>query len=163
MALGHPLFSIQPGMYVMSTIWLREHNRICDVLLAEHPHWDDERLYQTAKLIVLAENLKITVEEYVKHLSQYNVKLTYDPDLLRDYPSNFQYSNRIHLEFQQLYHWHPMAPDAIEIENSTYSIQEMTFSLKAVNQHGIEAFVDAIAKQPAGAVSFNNLTLCHFK
>ena len=62
MALGHPLFSIQPGMYVMSTIWLREHNRICDILLAEHPDWDDERLYQTAKLIVLAENLKITVE-----------------------------------------------------------------------------------------------------
>ena len=49
-------------MYVMSTIWLREHNRICDILLAEHPDWDDERLYQTAKLIVLAENLKITVE-----------------------------------------------------------------------------------------------------
>jgi len=61
-ALGHPLFSIQPGMYVMSTIWIREHNRICDVLMAEHPDWDDERLYQTAKLIVLAENLKITVE-----------------------------------------------------------------------------------------------------
>ena len=91
--------------------------------------------------------------EYVKHLSQYNVKLTYEPELLRDSSHNFQYSNRIHLEFNQLYHWHPMAPDAIEIDNSTYTIQEMSFSLKAVNEHGLEKFVDAISKQPAGAVS----------
>ena len=90
-ALGHALFSMQPGLFVMSTVWLREHNRICDVLSLEHPDWNDERLYQTSKLIVLAQNLKITIEEYVQHLSQYKVKLSYDPELLRDEPQ-FQFS-----------------------------------------------------------------------
>lgn len=151
-ALGHALFSMQPGLYVMSTIWLREHNRICDVLRAEHPIWDDERLYQTAKLIVLAQNLKITIEEYVQHLSQYQIKLSYDPELLRDQPQ-FQFSNRIHLEFAHLYHWHPMAPDAITVSNQTYTLEQMSFSTKAVSKHGLGSFVEAIATQPAGAVS----------
>ncbi|KAI9553283.1 putative cyclooxygese [Daphnia sinensis] len=154
-ALGHALFSMQPGLFVMSTIWLREHNRICDILRAEHPSWDDERLYQTAKLIVLAENLKITIEEYVQHLSQYKIKLTYDPELLRDQPA-FQFSNRIHVEFAHLYHWHPMAPDAITVDNSTYTLEQMSFSTKAVTKHGLASFVEAIATQPAGALSHSN-------
>jgi len=150
-ALAHPLFSIQPGLYVMSTIWLREHNRICDVLGSEHPEWDDERLYQTAKLIILGQNLKITIEEYVQHLSQYKIRLTYDPELLRD--QQFQFSNRIHLEFNHLYHWHPMAPDALQLGNSSYSVERMSFSTRTVAEHGLDAFVEAMVTQPAGAVS----------
>lgn len=157
-ALGHPFFTIQPGLYVMSTIWIREHNRICDVLRAEHPHWDDERLYQTAKLIILGQNLKITIEEYVQHLSQYKIKLTYDPELLRD-RQPFQFSNRIHVEFNHLYHWHPMAPDAFQLGNESYPIDRMSFSIRTVMDHGLDAFVQAMASQPAGAVS----SLFHFQ
>ena len=155
-ALGHALFSMQPGLFVMSTVWLREHNRICDVLSLEHPDWDDERLYQTTKLIVLAENLKITIEEYVQHLSQYKVKLSYDPELLRDEPQ-FQFSNRIHVEFAHLYHWHPMAPDSITLDNTSYTLEQMSFSTQTIAKHGLASFVQAIATQPAGAVS---LTCC---
>jgi prostaglandin-endoperoxide synthase 2 len=151
-ALGHALFSMQPGLFVMSTVWLREHNRICDVLSLEHPDWDDERLYQTSKLIVLAQNLKITIEEYVQHLSQYKVKLTYDPELLRDQPQ-FQFSNRIHVEFAHLYHWHPMAPDSITLDNTSYTLEQMSFSTQTIAKHGLASFVQAIATQPAGAVS----------
>lgn len=153
-ALGHPFFSVLPGLYVMSTIWLREHNRICDLLAIEHPQWDDERLYHTTKLIVLAQNLKITIEEYVQHLSQYKVKLTFDPELLRD--QNFQFSNRIHIEFNHLYHWHPLMPDQLTLDNTTYTMPEMTFSTRAINEHGFAKFVDAISTQPAGALNHHN-------
>ena len=117
----------------MSTIWIREHNRICDILAVEHPDWDDERLFQTAKLIISGENLKITIEEYVQHLSQYKVKLTYDPELLRG--QNFQFSNRIHIEFSHLYHWHPLMPDALRLANRTYSMQQLSFNTKPVMEH----------------------------
>ena len=36
-----------------ATIWMREHNRVCDILKGEHPDWDDEHLFQTAKLVVM--------------------------------------------------------------------------------------------------------------
>ena len=57
-ALGHEFFGLLPGLFLYSTVYLREHNRICDILKAEHPQWDDERLFQTSKLIILGMERK---------------------------------------------------------------------------------------------------------
>lgn len=54
-ALGHSFFGLLPGLFMYSTIWLREHNRVCDILKKEHPEWDDERLFQTAKLVIVGK------------------------------------------------------------------------------------------------------------
>lgn len=40
------------GLFMMNTVMLREHNRVCDVLVEEHPEWEDEQLFQTAKNII---------------------------------------------------------------------------------------------------------------
>uniref|UniRef100_A0A8C6UH45 Prostaglandin G/H synthase 1 n=1 Tax=Neogobius melanostomus TaxID=47308 RepID=A0A8C6UH45_9GOBI len=53
LAIGHELFGILPGLTLYATLWLREHNRVCDILKAEHPTWDDEQLFQTARLIII--------------------------------------------------------------------------------------------------------------
>ena len=37
------------------TVFLREHNRLCDIVVGQHPDWDDERVYQTVKLIISAK------------------------------------------------------------------------------------------------------------
>ena len=55
-ALGHSFFGNLPGLLMFSTVWIREHNRVCDVLKNVHPDWDDERLYQTTKLITLGKS-----------------------------------------------------------------------------------------------------------
>lgn len=55
MAIGQEVFGILPGLGMYATLWLREHNRVCDILKAEHPTWDDEQLFQTARLIVIGE------------------------------------------------------------------------------------------------------------
>ena len=34
------------------TLLLREHNRLCDILSRQHPEYDDERLYQTIRLVM---------------------------------------------------------------------------------------------------------------
>lgn len=55
MAIGQEVYGLLPGLGMYATLWLREHNRVCDILKAEHPTWDDEQLFQTTRLIIIGE------------------------------------------------------------------------------------------------------------
>ena len=59
-AIGHPFYGLLPGLFMYATIWAREHNRICDIMKKEHPEFDEERLFQTVKLIMLGKFLNST-------------------------------------------------------------------------------------------------------
>jgi Animal haem peroxidase len=52
------------GLSVMHTLFAREHNAICDMLASHHPTWDDERLFQKARLINAALIAKIHTVEW---------------------------------------------------------------------------------------------------
>lgn len=56
-SVGQEVFGLVPGLMMYATIWLREHNRVCDVLKQEHPEWDDEQLFQTTRLILIGVSL----------------------------------------------------------------------------------------------------------
>lgn len=49
----------------MHTIWLREHNRLAERLSTLNPHWNDERVFQEAKKLVVAEIQHITYTEWL--------------------------------------------------------------------------------------------------
>jgi heme peroxidase/catalase len=52
------------GLSAMHLLFAREHNLLCDELRAEYPAWDDERIFQTARLIVCALIAKIHTVEW---------------------------------------------------------------------------------------------------
>uniref|UniRef100_A0A2K6SUI6 Prostaglandin G/H synthase 1 n=1 Tax=Saimiri boliviensis boliviensis TaxID=39432 RepID=A0A2K6SUI6_SAIBB len=150
MAVGQEVFGLLPGLMLYATLWLREHNRVCDLLKAEHPTWGDEQLFQTTRLILIGETIRIVIEEYVQQLSGYFLQLKFDPELL--FGVQFQYRNRIALEFNQLYHWHPLMPDSFKVGSREYSYEQFLFNTSMLVDYGVEALVDAFSRQSAGRI-----------
>jgi hypothetical protein len=52
------------GLSGMHTLFVREHNAVCDELRAHYRGWSDDRVYQTARLIVAALIAKIHTIEW---------------------------------------------------------------------------------------------------
>ncbi|XP_036611410.1 prostaglandin G/H synthase 2 [Trichosurus vulpecula] len=150
-AVGQEVFGLVPGLMMYATIWLREHNRVCDILKQEHPEWDDEQLFQTSRLILIGETIKIVIEDYVQHLSGYHFKLKFDPELL--FSQQFQYQNRIAAEFNTLYHWHPLLPDTFQIKDKEYTYQQFIYNNSILLEHGISHMVESFSRQIAGRVA----------
>ncbi|KAM8996154.1 prostaglandin G/H synthase 1 [Ara ararauna] len=150
LAIGQEVFGLLPGLCLYATLWLREHNRVCDVLKREHPTWSDEQLFQTARLILIGETIKIIIEDYVQHLSGYYLSLKFDPELL--FGTQFQYRNRIAVEFNQLYHWHGLMPDSFVIQGEEYSYEQFLYNTSMLMDYGVEALVESFSKQIAGRI-----------
>jgi len=63
------ILSTSPMLFVLSTLWVREHNRVCYELSRKSPSWTDEELYTTARKIVTGQMMTIMMTEIL------NVKL----------------------------------------------------------------------------------------
>ncbi len=55
----------QIGLTAFHTVWMREHNRIANTLAELNKHWDDTRIYEETRRIVIAQVQHITYNEFV--------------------------------------------------------------------------------------------------
>jgi len=79
----------QPGLTAFHTVWVREHNRLAKELSYLNPHWDDERLFQEARKINIAEMQHITYNEWLP--------IVLGPDYMSELdilPINYGYNNK---------------------------------------------------------------------
>ena len=51
---GDDRINVQPGLVVMHTIWVWEHNRIADKLSLLNPHWSSDEIYFETRKIIIA-------------------------------------------------------------------------------------------------------------
>lgn len=76
-ALGIPRGNIHYGFTMMSTLFLREHNRLAGRIAKEHhgdPDWDDERIFQTARDTLIVLLLNIVIEDYINHITPFYLR-----------------------------------------------------------------------------------------
>ncbi len=57
-----------PLLIAFHTLFVREHNRLCDIEKEDHPGWNDERLYQGARKKLIAFYQKIIYSEWLPSL-----------------------------------------------------------------------------------------------
>ena len=72
----------QPSLCSLHTLFVREHNRLCDEIIVEHPQWDDEKIHQHARKIVGGLIQNILFHEWLPslgiHIEEYQ---GYQPDV----------------------------------------------------------------------------------
>eukprot|EP01084_Bolivina_argentea_P282887 484349_1 len=121
------------GYYAIYLIWFRQHQYIANSLHKEYPLFDDERLYQTTKLINILLLIKSTLYLYGDiGVVQTNVPSEFEITDLENLmqsllckllaPNNKlfpQNSRNIFIEFNFLYRWHQLIPPQIELNDDS--------------------------------------------
>ena len=141
------------GHNVISTIFLREHNSICDLLKSNEAYasWDDDRLFHTARVINTIILMKLVIEDYVNHIAGLNV-LKCDPSFAED--QKWYREPWISAEFNLLYRWHGLVPDSFIVEGESHPfIQNHDLLLSK----GLSRLVNEASAQAAGEISLQNI------
>ncbi len=146
--------NVQIGYVMLNVLSLREHNRVCDLLAKNYPTWDDERLFQTARNIVMAEFLKIVLEDYINHITPYNFQFFIDPPAFID--EKWYRTNWMSVEFTLVYRWHSMLPDKLIHDGKEMSVPESMWNNDLIINKGLGAIFEETCSQPAAQLSLFN-------
>ena len=80
--LGDGRASEQPALTVIHTVFMREHNRLVQGLRDVNPHWSEEKLFDHARRIVIAQTQHITFNEFLPRILSWNAMNLYGLKLL---------------------------------------------------------------------------------
>jgi len=139
------------GNLLMTTLFLREHNNICDAIKHEKSLvGDDEKIFQTARMINIVVLMKLVVSEYIAHISGHSY-IQFDPTFSED--QKWYREPRLPAEFNLLYRWHGMVPDSIEIGDSAMDPRDISF----LRSCELSKILASLACQHAGSIQMGNV------
>lgn len=139
------------GHMVMSTLFLREHNSICDELASRNPQWDDDRLFHTARIINTVILMKLVIEDYVNHIAGLDI-LKLDPSFVEK--QTWYRTPWIAAEFNLLYRWHGLVPDTLKISGRDESFVR---NFELLTKEGLSGLLEAATMQVAGKITLDNV------
>ncbi|MGI8330878.1 peroxidase family protein [Actinomadura scrupuli] len=142
------------GPMMMNVLFLREHNRIAGELAEGHPRWDDERIFQTTRNILIVMLIRIVLEEYINHITPYHFRFVLDHRIAATARWNRQ--NWASVEFNLLYRWHGLVPSTVLVGGRPVPLAETLHNGRMLVERGLgPAMADASA-QPAGRIGLFN-------
>jgi prostaglandin-endoperoxide synthase 2 len=147
-AVGGDRVNATPQVSMLNVLFLREHNRLAAMLEANNPGWDDERVFQIARNILIVMFITIVVEEYINHINTSVFRFVADGRVA--WKAKWNRPNWMTAEFSLLYRWHSLMPQRIDwptggqvqrVESSS-----LGFDNRALIDHGLaDAFVNISA------------------
>lgn len=153
-AMGGDRANSQVGYTMLNVLFLREHNRIAGLLADDHPDWDDERLFETTRNILIVLLIKIVVSEYINHITPYHFKFFLDASA---FPNERWYRpNWMAIEFNLLYRWHSLIPSLLSIGDEEKPVHETLFNNHLVVHRGLGPLFQDASEQRAGRIGLFN-------
>lgn len=146
--------NVQIGYVMLNVLALREHNRLCDLLTKNYSIWDDERLFQTARNILIVEILRIVVEDYVNHITPYHFQFITDP--LSFTNEKWYRQNWMTVEFTLVYRWHSMLPDTLIHNGQKIPTHQTQWNNEMIIKQGLGALFEESCSQSAAQLSLFN-------
>jgi Animal haem peroxidase len=153
-AIGGDRANSTPFTAMMDTLLLREHNRVAGELDKQNPTWDDDRVFETARNIMIPMFIKIVVEHYINHITPLPFSLRADPSVA--WTASWNRPNWITAEFSLLYRWHSLMPDTIAWPGGNIAIGDFILDNRPLLNVGLDAAFSAAAGQPAGELGAFN-------
>lgn len=153
-AVGGDRVNSTPFSAMMNTLLLREHNRVAGQLEGQNPDWDDERVFQVARNILICVFIKVVVEDYINHVTPMPFSLHADPSVA--WAANWNRPNWIAAEFSLLYRWHSLMPDVIAWSDAEIPLAAFTLDNAPLLRTGLDAAFSAAARQPAADLGVFN-------
>ncbi|MEV7010024.1 peroxidase family protein [Streptosporangium sp. NPDC051022] len=156
-ATGSDRGNIQIGFTMLTVLFLREHNRVARELAEHHPRWDDERLFQTARNILIVLLIKLVVEEYVNHITPYHFRFTLDPRLTTMLARATWYrENWASVEFNLVYRWHGLIPSTLVVGGRELPMARTLVGGALIPEAGLGRLFEDASHQRAGRIGLFN-------
>jgi Animal haem peroxidase len=158
------------GLVMLQTVFTLEHNAICDRLAQSYPSWEDEQLFQRARVVLAAVIAKIHTVEWtpavISHpASVTGLRATWWGLLGERITSRFGRLSRTELlsgapgsatddygvpyalteEFTAVYRMHPLVPDDFSLRSLTDDGPLGTYTLRELSNAGAVAVAGKVS------------------
>lgn len=153
-AMGGDRANVHIGYSMMNALFLREHNRICAELANAYGWKDDERLFQTARNVLIVVLMKLVVEEYINHITPYHFKFRVEPARMQHEP--WYWTNWMTAEFNLLYRWHTLTPPSVSYDGKQLPTYTTTLRNDLITDRGLGVMFAEATQQPAGVIGLHN-------
>ncbi len=139
----------------LNVLFFREHNRVARMLATDNPSWDDERLFQIARNIMIVMFIRLVVVEYINHISSAPFQFMANPSMA--WKANWNRPNWMTIEFTLLYRWHSLVPETMQWNGLPKAAPEMLLNNQLLLEGGLANAFAEISANPAARMGLGNI------
>ncbi len=146
------------GNSLMNTLFMREHNRVAGIIAEAHQAWDDERVFQTARNVLIVELLNIVIGDYIVHIAPIDFELEAVPGVAEH--EHWYRTNWMAVEFALLYRWHDLIPTDWHVTSDgmkrPLKEADMLRANQLLKEVGLDQLLLDSSRQHAGRIGLGN-------